>query len=741
MIQYNKINREARSMGLFAKLFAKNKGNVPSKRDTEKSKEDLLLMNYDKEINFLLEVLGHLGLLDSEKIEKNLISSPYFDRSILARLMIEVSPEHVDHLKKYFNFNKMGYGSEKLALYKKRLYEYAKEKIRDNRNQYEVVEELISIVRVEIINYEIIINELNKEVARIEKENKNNTEVLAMVDYLMNQYEETELGYPVNLDNRIRTMANELSQLPYGGYGEKEIDAFILSANKIVEEGRNKGEESSQILNRLNEELFYPKKKRFSADLDTLNKKLGMIQDSTYLTDLEKEQNCLKTIDEFNQMNGHKVGVKETISRLKKSLESLEYGGFGEEITKLFQDKVEAIHKECIEEGIEENQIIKEIREEYYKLTKEYNVHLKKLKERIKNIEDDDTIVDKKIEIDELVQFFQDEMGHPINYYDRIENMCEDLRQLPYGGYSEDQILKFKEESLEKAKKIESHDELANCMKQIHRKYRDMVREYNKEVQNLKQKEDDIKNSNDSELEKEEQSNHLVNSFQIKFGHKVDFNELIESNAKTLGSLEKGGYGKKVLDEYREECKKLLDLEDDSNAIYDKIEKKFYELKNYYYHNLEIFNEWKELQLKNKKGQEKEELEKDIDTKITYMLSLSPTELYDYYMEDDRKKKAQAYRHNYMAAYRYLAREEAKKKKNQSLYERRLKELQEGKQIYSSEEIENATKKLESNSENDETILDEDRIISLIEYIDSTLFRQMLYAETTLAHKKGQTKI
>ena len=119
------------------------------------------------------------------------------------------------------------------------------------------------------------------------------------------------------------------------------------------------------------------------------------------------------------------------------------------------------------------------------------------------------------------------------------------------------------------------------------------------------------------------------------------------------------------------------------------------------------------------------------------MLSLSPTELYDYYMEDDRKKKAQAYRHNYMAAYRYLAREEAKKKKNQSLYERRLKELQDGKQIYSSEEIENATKKLESNSENDETILDEDRIISLIEYIDSTLFRQMLYAETTLAHKKG----
>ena len=728
-------------MGLFAKIFEKKGENVPNKRDTIKSKEDLLSMNYDKEIQFLLEVLGHLGLLDSEKIEKNLVDSPYFDKSILARLMIEVSPEHIDHLKKYFNFNKMGYGSERLAIYKKRLYEYAKEQIRNNRNTYEVVEELISIVRVEIATYEIILNELNKEVERIEKENKDNTEVLAMVDYVMNQYEETELGYPVNLENRIKMMANELSQLPYGGYGEVEIDRFVSDANRIVEEGRSKQEETSQILNRIKEELFYPKKKRYAADLDTLNKKLGMIQDSTYLSEFDKEQNCLKTIDEFNQMNGHKVGVKESITKLKKSLESLEYGGFGEEIIKLFQDKAEAIQKECLEEGIEEEKIIKEIRSEYHKLTKEYEVHLKKLKERIQNIEEDDTILDKKMEIDELIQFFQDEMGHPINYYDRIEKMCSDLRELEYGGYSEDQILKFEEESLEKAKKIESHDELANCMKQIHRKYRDMMHEYNKEVQEFKQKEEDIKKSSQSDWEKEEQNNRLLNNFQMKFGHKVDFHELIEENAKTLGSLEKGGYGKKVLDDYREECSKVLDLEEDSNEIYDKIEKKFYELKNYYCHNLDIFNEWKELQLKNKKGQEKEELEKDIDTKITYMLSLSPSELYDYYMEDDRKKKAQAYRHNYMAAYRYLAREEAHKKKNPSLYERRLKELQEGKQIYSANEIEDATKKLESNTESDETVLDEDRIISLIEYIDSTLFRQMLYAETSLAHKKGQTKI
>ena len=149
--------------------------------------------------------------------------------------------------------------------------------------------------------------------------------------------------------------------------------------------------------------------------------------------------------------------------------------------------------------------------------------------------------------------------------------------------------------------------------------------------------------------------------------------------------------------------------------------------------------EWKKLQLNNKKGQEKEELEKDLDTKISYMLSLSPKELYEYYMEDDRKKKAEAYRHNYMAAYRYLAREEAHKKKNKELYQRRLDELKKGKQMYSADDIEKATKRLETTF--DENMDEDDRIISLIEYIDSTLFRQMLYVETSLAHKKEQANV
>ena len=38
-------------------------------------------------------------------------------------------------------------------------------------------------------------------------------------------------------------------------------------------------------------------------------------------------------------------------------------------------------------------------------------------------------------------------------------------------------------------------------------------------------------------------------------------------------------------------------------------------------------------------------------------------------------------------------------------------------------------------SNNDNKVIEEDRIISLIEYIDSTLFRQMLYVESNLYKK------
>ena len=42
---------------------------------------------------------------------------------------------------------------------------------------------------------------------------------------------------------------------------------------------------------------------------------------------------------------------------------------------------------------------------------------------------------------------------------------------------------------------------------------------------------------------------------------------------------------------------------------------------------------------------------------------------------------------------------------------------------------------------NNSKLAEEDRIISLMEYIDSTLFRQMIYVEAILANKRDQTKI
>lgn len=726
-------------MGLFGKLFSKK--DKDDAKDVVEEQKNSTSYDVHKEINCILSILSHLGLLDPERIEKSIEKEEDYDESILYRLMIRVNDDNITALKRFLEFQKLGYGEEKINIYHRRLVEYSRQMMQLGKNREEVIEEIISIIRTEIDNYEVILKNLNEEVKRVEENSKNNEEVLAMVDFLKQSYEEQELGYPINLENRVRVMANELAQLPYGGYGEDEIEMFTTAAKKIIEEGKLNHEESSHTLSRIKVELYNPKKNRYTSDLETLKKKLAMIQDSTYISDFEKEQNRLKTISEFNQMNGHKMGIKETISRLKKSLEEMEYGGFGKIVTDNFEKKANQIYEELSHNEEKDDVIIKEIQKEYHKLAVQYETHLKKLKEKIKEIQDDEFIEDKQRRVDEALEYFHDEMGHPIDYRDRIHQMSIALKGLEYGGYSEDMVNSFENDAIMKAKDIESHDELANCMKQIRRKYNDYIHQYEKASKELTEKIEELKKSKKTDKEKEQEEKDLTRGFQAKFGHSISYEDLIEENAKILSSLDHGGYGKKTLDNYRYECHKILGLEKDQEKIYEEIQQEFYKLRDYYNHNLELFTEWKNLQLKDKKGNEKIELEKDLDTKITYMLSLSADELYDYYMEDDRKKKAEAYRHNYMAAFRYLAREEARKKKNKSLYDRRLKELAEGQQPYSNGEIDLATKKLESNFDGNDELPEEDRIISLIEYIDSTLLRQMLYVETSLADKKDLEKI
>ena len=707
-------------MGLFD-IFTKNK---VSSEVTNKP-------GLDDEIEFILSVLSNLGVLDFDKIDKNLSSDSNYNKELLSKITIKVDSDSFKNLKNYYESSKLGYGIEKLNIYRRRLHEVYKEGLQEGLSEEEILDKLAGIVKVEIENYEKIITALNDELNQIELTSPTENETRIISEFTINNYKEQELGFPVNLNNCVKSMANELVNLEYGGYGEEEVEQFVGAANKMIEEGKLNGESTNQTLSRINVELFTPKKNRYMSDLNTLKKKIDMIQSSPYISDFEKDQNRLKIINEFHKMNGHSLSINSTINRLKKDLTNLDQGGYGEVVLNKFEDDCNELVSKGKEEGLDDNELLRKIQSKYDKLIKEYEVHLSKLKEELDKCEDSSLRED-------LLQDFHDLVGHRVNYKKRLEEYKTNLENLEYGGYSYKIIDDFVNGALEKIDIISSNDELSNYMKQVRSKYRELYNNYKEELDKLNEEIDKIKNSKKKADDvKEKEINNLVLCFKSKFGHDINYNDVVEANINDLKNLELGGYGKKVLDDYRIFCDDILAGNEDSISTMKKIQTRYNELRKNYLKNVKIFKEWKRQQLKNKNPEEREELEKDLDTKITYMLSLSADDLYDYYVEDDRKKKAEAYRHNYMAAYRYLAREEAEKKKNNSLYDRRMEELKEGKTIYSSKDIEEATMKLETSSINNDNLAEEDRIISLIEYIDSTLFRQMLYVEASLSKKNN----
>ena len=136
--------------------------------------------------------------------------------------------------------------------------------------------------------------------------------------------------------------------------------------------------------------------------------------------------------------------------------------------------------------------------------------------------------------------------------------------------------------------------------------------------------------------------------------------------------------------------------------------------------------------MKGKSDVEREKIEPKINRKINHMLSLSPRALQEYFLEDDRKKREKVEQHNYIAAFKFLAKQEAKHRRDETIYDKRLQELEQGKTPYTQNEIEEAAAELELISISSDDMAKEDRIISVVDYIDSTLLKQMTYAEASL---------
>ena len=724
-------------MGFFDRIFNLNNQSTEDKVESriEETTEPIVVI---KEIDEIINILGQLGLLNSDIIQKKVEIDKNFESSILKRIMIKTENENIDRLEKYFANIQLGYGSVKLNQFKDKMNDLASEKITAGANKEEVIEELIEFARMQVENYERVLKGFNETLKKLEENTASESELLVMLDYWTNYFKEQELGYPINLQNKVETMARELQTLPYGGYGGEEINRFMEAAYKMIEEAKNNKEESNHTVSRITSSLFTPKKNRYMADVETLKRKLQMITESPYLSDMEKEQNKQQTIREFNQMNGHSLGVEESIEQMKVNLSLLECGGFGPLIIEKFANKAQSISKTGNENGKSIEEIINDIQREYNKLLNEYQTRLTKLKEKIqRNQEENIPQIEKDRTRLELLEDFKDEMGHPVDFDERIEKLADNLRNITNGGYGESIISKFIKDSKEGLKGLTTLADKTNALRSSRKKFYELIDKYKELETELERKKHELENNKSiSEEDRKASIEELERIFKIENGHVIDLNQIIIDYADELSKLGNVGYGKSAIEEYKKECERIINSNDDTQIKYNKIKQKYQDLVDRYMVNQNTFNEWKFLQLKTKSGEEKQRLSEDLDGTIAHMLSLSPNELTDFYLEDDKKKSEERTKHNYRIAYKFLAKQESRKNNDEVLYEKRMKELEDGRPAYTDDEINDAITRIERIELTAADIPDEDKLISVVEYIDSTLLRQMLYVEAATSKKR-----
>jgi hypothetical protein len=539
---------------------------------------------------------------------------------------------------------------------------------------------------------------------------------------------EQELGYPLDLERKVQDMVEELESLEFGGYGDSEIKKFKTACRKRIAAGEKANEPKKHILSEIEVILFTPLKNKYKTNLEVVKLRLSQIENSES-TPEEIDKVTKRTLTEFKEKNGHAIDIEHRVEEMENSLSKLAKYGYGEEKIIEFTANVERILKNAEKVAKSQEEIIKEIESEYYFFKRRYEECYNTLQNIIKNIKEKNISEEEKEKaINQEIRSFKDEMGHPINLEERLEEMIDVLMHLPKGGYGPSKINEFEKRCREiietnKAKKLNN----LRSIKDIEVLYKVLIKNYEMELRQYEDTVDRIKADDDlPENEKNKSIEDIKLGFELDVGHHLEFNEKLEEYKKMLSNLPGGGYGMEALKEFEEDCCKERDAIEDETTVYQVMKYKANILKNRYLTNKTVFDKWEELQLSFSNEDNKSDKEMELKNQVTYMLSLSPRALEKYLIEDDKQKKEAMERHNFMAAFKYLAKKEAESRNDERIYEQRLNTLETDLNPYTEEDIKTAIEQLTNIDLLDEENLPEDmKIITTQDYIDSTLLMQI----------------
>ena len=649
-------------------------------KNQEKENDSADFINkLDKVIQTILAVLENLNTLDRMVIGANISTNNFYLDEIFYRLKIENIDEFIKEIKEFYPKVIIGYGSKRLEEIKVKLENI---KNRDEINDTAKVEEMIFVSRLEIARYKEILKEINLLIERIKSNNKLlEADKIALIDYWISFYKTEKLGFKLDINNEISLMIKELKELEYGGYGDRELNRFEEICLKEYVNYCKNNNDIENIIQSIKTNIFNPMLIRYRSELQILKKKLALLNLTNELSNLEKKLKEEEFIIDFNEKHGHKIDLSSQLLSMKKGLQELRYGGYGEAAIDKFINYSQSLIVKEKEKNKTDKEILALIRLEFKRSVKWFNKKLEKIEKRLDRINDSEL---KK----ELLKDFKEEMEKPINLVEKIAKLTERLKDANL--YSDQVIERFTKQ----CKKIERESIFYNDRETF-------VDEVDELYENI------VTNKDKTAI------NHLKSRVEIF--------------SKKLAKLNEYGYGESAINEFRELCFTIIKSSKTLKEKYLLIDQKYRMFEDNYYANFKVFTIWKDKNLIIKQDN-KEEIEKQFH----YMISLSPKELQNYYKEDSKNKKQAMINHNNKVIVNYLAKKEALAKNNSLIIDERMTSFFNNNIPYSEEDIESAKEEIETKNE----LLNE-KLISFMEYIDSTIFKQILNIRLNELHNKN----
>ena len=652
-------------MSIFDSLFGHKK---------EEQKEDKV--NLTKQIDTLVLVIENLGLLNKEKIIEKLDKLQVeYDQNLIKRLSISEDKEKLSALYKYLEKDNLSFGKESINSLRKQL-----EFISSNNSltQDNMIEEMLNVTEKYINKYKSIIEELNNSIKTFEMAKPTYADKIAMIDSFTKLYKENELGYPINLEEKVEDRQRSLKNLKYGGYGEEELKSFISRCKNTITDKTNKGWTTKEILDFIDENIYTPLLSRYNQDLEQLEIRISRLQNGEYKEN-ERKRKQDEIILDFNEHYGHNITPEIFKEKYKNELLVIDKVGYPKDAIKEFEEEIDDIITRAAIKGQTNISTVVDIKNVFDKYVIKYSKAKDTLERNIRKVERTMLSNEEKERRKEALQENFKLTLSAKKLSERLEIMLNTLKKL---NFSSIEIAEFKKSCEDKITNASLSTDILEDLNELFE-------------EKLTSTEENLEN----------------------------YIEILIANLKTLPS---GGYGENAISEFRKETDKVLETKLLNKDKKEKIKTIYERYKNNYLTNKEIFTKWKEERIKSYSGTDLENYALELDNEISYMLSLSTSELNDYYEEDDKKKREAGEKHNLMVILKSLAKDEYQKTNNKRLYEKRLEDITNGKLPYSPEKVAEKKEQLETLALfSEEDIPEDERIYSTIDYIDSTLYKQI----------------